>query len=200
MNRASYNKIASQWDKARKECYGREQDYLNVLLSGLPDNALVVDIGCGTGRPLAEYVISRGHRVFGIDQAEELIKLAKARFPREQWILSSIEQYEFSEDFHAAIIWDALFHIDRSMHAIILRRIVEKLPRGGKFMLTVGGSAHPPFIDTMFGQEFFYDSHTPEETIRILHDLRCRIVIEEFMNLPTTRRDKGRYAIIAQKT
>jgi 2-polyprenyl-3-methyl-5-hydroxy-6-metoxy-1,4-benzoquinol methylase len=199
MNRDSYNKIASQWDEARKEFYGREQDYLNLLLSDLPDRAWVLDIGCGTGRPLAQNVISKGHRVIGIDQADELIKLAQTRFPNEQWILSPIEQYELSNDFHAAIIWDSLFHIDRSQHATILHKVVEKLPKGGKIMLTVGGSAHPAFTDTMFGQEFFYDSNTPEDTNHILRGLSCQILVGEFMNLPTKGRDKGRYAIIAQK-
>ena len=66
-------------------------------------------------------------------------------------------------------------------------------------MLTVGGSEQPPFTDHMFGQEFFYDSNTPEETSRILQGLGCRIVIGEFMNLPTTGHDKGRYAIVARK-
>ncbi|SDH83495.1 Methyltransferase domain-containing protein [Nitrosomonas sp. Nm132] len=178
----------------------REKNYLDVLLSDFPDNALVMDIGCGTGRPMAEYVISKGHRVLGIDQAEKLIQLARARFPDEQWVLSSIEQHQFSDDFHAAIIWDLLFHIDRSMHATILHRVVEHLPKSGKIILTVDGSAHPPFTDHMFGQEFFYDSNTPEETTRMLHGLGCRIVIGEFMNLPTIGRDKGRYAIVAQKT
>lgn len=199
MNRASYNRIAGQWDEARTKFYGREKDYLDILLADLPDNSLVVDVGCGAGRPMAEYVISRGHKVLGIDQAEELIKLAKARFPSERWILSPIEQYEFSIGFAAAIVWDSLFHIDRATHAKILRRVVETLPGGGKIMLTVGGSEQPPFTDHMFGQEFFYDSNTPEETSRILQGLGCRIVIGEFMNLPTTGHDKGRYAIVARK-
>ena len=199
MNRDSYNRIASQWDEFRKEVYGREQDYLDLLLSDLPNHALVLDLGCGTGRPMAEYVISKGHGVLGIEQAEELIKLAKKRFPDEQWILSPIEQYDFNNDFHAVIIWDSLFHIDRSRHAIILRNVVEKLPGGGKIMLTVGGSAHPAFTDTMFGQAFFYDSNTPEDTNHILRSLGCQILVGEFMNFPTKGRDKGRYAIVAQK-
>lgn len=67
-------------------------------------------------------------------------------------------------------------------------------------MLTVGGSAHPAFTDTMFGQAFFYDSNTPDESGQILARLGCRIVIGEFMNLPDGGRDKGRYAIVAEKT
>ncbi len=199
MNRDSYNKIAKQWDYARRKFYGREKDYLDVLLGELPENSLIIDIGCGTGSPMAEYVIARGHRVVGIDQSEELIKIAGERFPNGHWILSSIEEFEFAGIFNAAVFWDSLFHIKRSYHEPILRRVIGNLAVGGRLMLTVGGSDHPPFTDTMFGQVFFYDSNTPTETVHILQDLGCRVLIGEFMNLPTAGRDKGRYAIVAQK-
>lgn len=51
-------------------------------------------------------------------------------------------------------------------------------------MLTVGGSAHPEFTDFMYGEEFYYDSNTPQETETFLQRLSCRMVIGEYMNLP----------------
>jgi SAM-dependent methyltransferase len=198
MNRDSYNNIAQEWALARAEFYGRERDYLDMLLSGLPQGSFLLDLGCGTGRPMAEYAISRGYRVIGIDQAERLLAQAKAAFPNEEWVLSSIENYGFQHRYASAVLWDSLFHIERERHATILKRVVEGLPVGGRLMLTVGGSQHPPFTDVMFGQEFFYDSNCPEETERILRDLGCRIVLGEFMNQPTCGRDKGRYALIVE--
>jgi SAM-dependent methyltransferase len=199
MNREAYNKISNQWDSARRKFYGREREYLDVLLSALAGDATVIDLGCGTGRPMAEEVISRGYRVIGIDQSSEQIKKAAERFPEQRWVLSSIETYEFNDGFDAAIIWDSLFHIERSYHEPILRKVVERLPSGGRVMLTVGGSEHPAFTDVMFGQEFFYDSNSPEKTLNIIKNLGCHPLIGEFMNLPTEGRDKGRYAIIAEK-
>jgi hypothetical protein len=38
----------------------------------------------------------------------------------------------------------------RERHADILRRVRDTLPEGGRFALTVGGSEHPAFTDTMF--------------------------------------------------
>jgi hypothetical protein len=76
---------------------------------------------------------------------------------------------------------------------------VAALPFGGRLMLTVGGSAQPAFTDVMFGHDFFYDSHTPEETEAILDRLDCRLLIAEFMNRPDGDRDRGRYAIVAEK-
>ncbi|MCB1058415.1 MAG: hypothetical protein KDD11_23175 [Acidobacteria bacterium] len=81
----------------------------------------------------------------------------------------------------------------------ILCRVVRRLPAGSRLMVTVGGSDHPPFTNFMFDQDFFYDSSTPEETERVLSRLGCRLVLAELMNLPDGGRDKGRYAIVAEK-
>lgn len=199
MNRESYDRIAVQWDAARQGFYGREEAYLEALLEGLPSQSLVLDAGCGAGLPLARRVIERGHRVLGVDQSEALLALARQRFPDQRWVFSSLEDYTFDEPCQAVICWDTLFHIDRGAHAVLLARMAGCLPTGGRLMLTVGGSEHPPFTDTMFGVEFRYDSNTPEKTLQLLQGLKFSVIIGEFMNLPTKARDKGRYAIVAQK-
>ena len=56
-----------------------------------------------------------------------------------------------------------------------------------------------PHTDVMYGQEFYYDSNTPEETEEILFRLGCRLKVAEYMNVPDGGRDKGRYAIVAEK-
>jgi hypothetical protein len=66
-------------------------------------------------------------------------------------------------------------------------------------MLTPGGSAHPAFTDTMFDHEFFYDSYPPERLSALLDSLGFEILVNEFMNLPTSGRDKGRIAVVARK-
>ncbi len=49
----------------------------------------------------------------------------------------------------------------------------------------------------MYGQPFFYDSHRPEAVVAILKSLGATIEHTEFINPPTTGRDKGRYGIVA---
>lgn len=199
MNRESYNKIAPEWSNTRSGFIGREREYLDLVLEVVPEGATILDLGCGSGRPMAEFVVSRGRHVIGVDQSEALLDLAKASMPGERWILASIESHEISSGYQGAIIWDSLFHIPRAEHAGILGKVVGTLPAGGRLMVTVGGSAHPPFTDVMFGQPFYYDSHTPTETEGILKNLGCRLLLAEFMNVPDGGRDKGRYAIVAER-
>ena len=199
MNRDAYNKVAQQWGEARSGFFKNERHYLDTLLAPLPPGSTVLDLGCGTGRPMAEQVVASGHRVIGVDQSEAMLEQARRRLPDQCWLLSPMEHYVPDRDFQAAIIWDSIFHLPRSEHAGILQRVVERLPGGGRLMLTVGGSSHPAFTDFMFGVEFFYDSNLPEETEQILRDCGCRLLIGEFMNLPDGARNKGRYAIVAEK-
>lgn len=198
MNRDSYNAIAASWDGARIDFYGREREYVDALLDGLPVPSEVLDLGCGTGRPIAEYLLSRGHRVTGVDQAEEMLALARSRYPDATWIASPIEAFQPAARFDAIVCWDALFHIPRAAHAALFARFARLLQPGGRLMVTVGGSAHPAFTDTMFGHTFFYDSHPPDTALGLLAGAGFTPIISEFMNPPTAGRDKGRYAIVAR--
>jgi 2-polyprenyl-3-methyl-5-hydroxy-6-metoxy-1,4-benzoquinol methylase len=199
MNRDSYNAIASSWDAARASFQGRETVYVDTFLGGLGPASRILDLGCGTGRPIAEHILEHGYRITGVDQATQLLDLARARLPTGTWIESKIEDFTTSEQFDGVVCWDALFHVERSRHEGVFKRIANMLCNGGRLMLTVGGSDHPAFTDTMFGETFFYDSHPPEKVLSMLGELGFETSIAEFMNEPTGGRDKGRYAIVARK-
>jgi SAM-dependent methyltransferase len=199
LNRESYDEVATLWDGERRSFYGSEREYLNLLIGDSPPGSRFLDLGCGTGRPMAEYLIARECRVTGVDQAWEMLVIARARFPGARWIESSIEAFLPDEEYDAALLWDSLFHIERSLHERILRTVFGALRRGGRVMMTVGGSENPPFTDTMLGRRFFYDSHTPEVAEAILRGIGYRIVLGEFMNRPSGGRDRGRYAIVAER-
>ena len=74
LNRQSYNAIAASWDETRTTFYGQEREYLDALLAGLPIGSSVLDLGCGTGRPMAEYILACGHHVTGVDQARPCLR------------------------------------------------------------------------------------------------------------------------------
>lgn len=197
MNRDAYNAIAESWDRARNAFYGREKAYLDTFLRDMAARSPILDLGCGTGRPMAECILNQGHKVTGIDQAVELLERARTRMPSGTWIESTIEGFETDDRFAGVVCWDALFHIPREHHPAILARIAKMLIPKGRLMLTVGGSEHPAFTDTMFGETFFYDSFPPEKVMSMLGELGFRPLVAEFMNEPSSGRDKGRYAIVA---
>jgi trans-aconitate methyltransferase len=154
MNHGSYNKIAHEWSSARNRFFGKEHEYIDAVLSTARVGSTILDIGCGSGRPMAEYIVSKGNHVVGVDESEEMLAIAKQNLPHEKWVLSPMETYEPQEGYQCALLWDSLFFVARTEHEPIIRKVVHWLPSGGRLMLTVGGSAHPAFTDFMYGQEF----------------------------------------------
>ena len=53
INRESYDSVAREWDAARASFHGSERRYLDAMLEGLAAPARILDLGCGTGRPMA---------------------------------------------------------------------------------------------------------------------------------------------------
>ncbi|HEY0970333.1 MAG TPA: class I SAM-dependent methyltransferase [Gemmatimonadales bacterium] len=199
LNRRSYDRIAHRWSEARTTLRARERQLLDTLLAGLPVPASVLDVGCGTGRPIAELVIATGHRVTGIDQSEGQLRFARERFLQATWVRARIEDCAFDGPHDAVICWDSLFHVARASHRGVLAAIHACLVPGGRLMLTVGGSAHPPFTDTMFDEQFFYDSFPPEEVLAMMGGIGYDVVVGEFLDLPMPGGDRGRFAIVARK-
>ncbi|HYC55046.1 MAG TPA: class I SAM-dependent methyltransferase [Candidatus Binatia bacterium] len=199
LNHASYDAIVSDWDRARRAFHGRDREYLDLVLEPLRPGSHVLDLGCGTGRPNAAYILARGHRMTGVDQAEALLQLARERFPAAAWVHSSIEDFRAASSFDAVVCWDALFHIERDSHEDLITRMAQMLVPGGRLLLTAGGSVNSAFTDTMFGQTFFYDSHPPGVERELVERAGCEIVLGAYLNLPTSGREKGRYVIVARR-
>jgi len=68
---------ASQWDQLRDDLFGR-RFFLPALLGLLDENAVVADLGCGTGQ-VAEALAPFVGQVIGIDASQAMLKAAKKR-------------------------------------------------------------------------------------------------------------------------
>jgi len=204
LNRRSYDVIAQWWDEARASFYGREQHYVDALLDGVAPGAAVLDLGCGTGRPIAQYIVSRAMALTGVDQSIRQLEIARSRLPGATWIHATIEECVADEAlrgrFAAIVCHDALFHIPRAAHETLVQRFAALLQSGGRLMVTCGGSPHPAFTDTMFGETFFYDSHPPERMLEILARAGFVPIVSEFLNVPVPGGDKGRYVFVGRLT
>lgn len=196
-NLESYESIALRWNEHRIELSSAELRILSMLVDGLERESVILDLGCGTGRPVATHLAAAGFRICGVDQSPAMLALAQARLPAHRWIRAEIENFAFEPKFAAAIAWDSLFHIPRAHHAEIFTRLWRALPSGGRFALTAGGSDHPAFTDTMFDRPFFYDSHPPAVTMTLLEQAGFRVEHQEYLDQPSGARDKGRIAVVA---
>jgi len=173
----------------------RERKYLDLTLESLPVGAAVLDLGCGTGRPLAEELMRRGYVVTGVDGSARMLEIAQRVLPGARLIHARIEQVEFEDEFSAAIVWDSLFHVPRDRHAAVYAKLARWILPGGRLLLSSGGTEHAGFTSEMHGETFFYSSWSPSTVVQLLEQAGFTVELCE-VDQPESR---GHVAIVARR-
>lgn len=198
-----YDLIANQWH-ANKRAHGYVQhvlSYVDRILEDLPTGAKILDLGCGTGDPVAKYIIERGFTVTGIDESSEMLKFARQTVPEAELIHADMVTVELTDTFDAAVAWDSMFHVGRKHHAAIYRKLANALRTGARLLLSVGGSAPAEddsvegFTSEMYDQTFYYSGFAPEVARKLIAASGFEIELWE-VDDPTSR---GHIAVIARK-
>lgn len=104
-----YNKIASWFAKNRYAV--KEQKYLNLLISKINSKADVLDVGCGTGKPILEYLLNNNLNVIGVDASTKMLAIARNNFPATEFILKDMRNLALNKKFNAIIAWHSFFHL-----------------------------------------------------------------------------------------
>lgn len=136
-HRTVYEANARRWDTERSRSLF-EKPWLDRLLAHIPHGAAVLDLGCGTGEPIARYLIESGCAVTGIDFSAEMLSLARSRFPGGCWIEADMRELDLAERFSGIIAWDSFFHLTRDEQREIIPRLARHILPGGAMLLTVG--------------------------------------------------------------
>ena len=76
-SQAFFAGAAGHWDKVRGELYGTQFTF-SALLSLLPSDVVVADLGCGTG-PLAALLAKHVKQVIAVDSSSAMLKAAEKR-------------------------------------------------------------------------------------------------------------------------
>jgi len=105
-----YDKMG-QWFAKNRYAVLEEKGYLDNMLEKLPPNASVLDLGCGSGKPILEYLISQKVKVLGVDASEQMLEIARANFPDTGFILKDMRKMDLDEKFDAVIAWHSFFHL-----------------------------------------------------------------------------------------
>lgn len=212
MTENPYDHIAEQWhNNFRGQIYvDRVLAYVDKILEGLPlpPQARVLDLGCGTGNPIAKHIIERGFQLVCVDQSKEMLKIAKTVVPEAEFVHGDMLEVRFAEKFAAAVAWDSVFHVERKYHSAVFAKLAGALETGGRLLLSVGGSAEEDnddmasgnsasegFTSEMFGHTFFYSGHAPQAARRLLEAEGFEIEVWEIDD-PSSR---GHIAVIARK-
>lgn len=158
----SYNRIGDWFDQKRSRDLSFEIHYLNEITNRLPTGSKVLDIGCGTGRPIAEYLLQKGFQVTGVDGSHKMIELAKQYVPQARLFLQDMRALQLNEKFDALILWHSSFHLPQDDQRALFKSLKEHAnPKA--LLLFTSGPSHGEAWGENGGENLYHASLSQDE-------------------------------------
>ncbi|MDB5549894.1 MAG: methyltransferase, partial [Tardiphaga sp.] len=105
-----YQRHGSVWAELRSD-HLVEGRWLDRFCDRLPVGAAVLDIGCGSGLPIARELIRRGFDVTGVDGTPTMLALFRRNLPDASAHLVDMRQLALGRRFAGLLAWDSFFHL-----------------------------------------------------------------------------------------
>ncbi|MCB5182815.1 class I SAM-dependent methyltransferase [Streptomyces antimicrobicus] len=174
-----FDRLGARYEDAFADLPGQHAA-LDWLTARLPAGARVLDVGSGTGRPVAARLAAAGCAVTGIDVSPTMVDLARERVPGADFELADVRTYTPPDGgFDAVCAFFPLLVMSRPEVEESLRRIARWIVPGGYFvMATVPGDIEDVEIEWM-GHRVRVSSLSAEDYVRRLDELGLEVLHTE---------------------
>jgi SAM-dependent methyltransferase len=142
--------------------------WLAQLRERVPAGGAVLDLGCGSGLPLARDLAAGGYAVTGVDFSAVQVERARRLVPAARFLHADATEVSFAPaSFDAVVSLYLLIHLPLEEQPLLLGRIGGWLQPGGWFLATAG---HRAWTGTeegwLGGQAPMWWSHADAATYR----------------------------------
>ncbi|MGB3433033.1 class I SAM-dependent DNA methyltransferase [Achromobacter sp.] len=135
-----------------------ERAWLEAFLDLLPGPAPeVLDIGCGTGIPIARHLIERGCRLTGVDASDALLARARTSFPEHRWLEADMRSLPPLGPFQGLVAWHSFFHL-RPADQRPMFNAFERLAAPGAALMFTSGAHLGEAIGQFEGRPLYHGS------------------------------------------
>lgn len=177
--------VQNAWDEVSEE-YARSRNpdgsdaaLIDTLLEELPEDAVVLDAGCGDG---ARTLANLPDTAIGLDISREGLRLADEN-DFERLVQGDMVSLPIAtESIDGITAYHAVFHVPRERHADVFSEFARVLKDGGVLLMTLPGGSYETVRRGWMGGRMFFSSLGRERTLATLEDAG-------FTNVRTTTAD-----------
>jgi len=172
-----YERHAQDWDADRNRHIDPwvDKPWHDRFVAALPAGGSVLDLGCGSGSPVARCLVEQGLRVTGVDSSPTLISLCRLRLPTQEWLVGDMRFQELSRQFDGVLAWDSLFHLkpddQRQMFNVFARHSAPSA-----VLMFNTGPAHGEAIGEYRGDPLYHASLCPNEYMALLDGIDFEVI------------------------
>jgi SAM-dependent methyltransferase len=162
-----YQRHAATWTKLRGDRL-IERSWLDKFLSK-SNRGPILDIGCGSGVPIARYLIQNGRQVVGIDSSPQMIAMCREHHPQGDWHISDMRTLRLGKAFGGILAWDSLFHLHPEDQRKMFPIFGAHANPGAPLMFT-SGPAFGEAIGDLAGEPLYHASLDRQEYLALLNE------------------------------
>lgn len=184
-----FDRLASQWDA---DMVRNETVIAKILdVAGVRPGIHVLDVACGTGVVIPDY-LSRGvASVTAVDISPEMVKIARAKFPQENVtvLCGDIEQVQLGRKFDCIMVYNAFPHFPEPER--LIATLSQLLAPGGT--LTVAHGMSRAFIDR------HHEGSASKVSIGLMHEDKLAAIFEKHLTVTAKISDDTMYQVTGTK-
>lgn len=198
---SGFDAIADRFGAWRAAIEGSPDDeWLDDLLARLPEQADVLELGCGHGLA-ARRIVDAGHRYTGIDISGEQLRRARDLVPETEFRQDDLTEIALEGDSLDAVVSLYVFnHLPKADLPGLLQRLAGSLRPGGFLLATFGRSGAEGVQDDWLGVPMFFGSYTDDETLELLHGAGFETERVEVVPIVEPGEGEGRFLWVRART
>jgi SAM-dependent methyltransferase len=164
----TYRKEAARWARERGQSLW-EAPLLQACVGRRGGSRHVLDLGCGSGQPIAQWFVEHGHHVLGVDGAPEMIEEMANRVPKAQGLVADMRTLSLGRRYDIILAFNSFFHLSPDDQRAMFPIFARHASAGARLLFTSG-----PDADERVGQvgdsPVYHASLAPEEYRTLLAD------------------------------
>jgi cyclopropane fatty-acyl-phospholipid synthase-like methyltransferase len=170
-----YEKHATAWDADRRNGGWNDKVWHDLFIASLTTGARVLDLGCGSGRPVAQQMADQGLLVTGVDSSLTMISLCRSRLPDHEWIVADMRDLSLGRRFDGILAWDSFFHLGYDDQRRMFAVFAEHASAGALLMFNAGPQ-HGEAIGNYRGDPLYHASLAPSEYNALINRFGFEVV------------------------
>ncbi|HIV77682.1 MAG TPA: class I SAM-dependent methyltransferase [Candidatus Sphingomonas excrementigallinarum] len=130
------------WDAVAKTFMAvRSEVGANIVrrwaMDAFPPSTAILDLGCGSGMPIARALVDEGFSVWGIDASSSLLAAYRAHFPDMPALCEPVQGSElFGRRFAGVVAIGLIFLLAEPDQDRLLEKVAKVLEPGGRFLFS----------------------------------------------------------------
>ena len=183
-----FNRLAPQWDADMI----RSDRKIGLILdhAGVQEGKHILDVACGTGVLIPDYLSRNVASVTAIDIAPEMARICKEKFPQGTVtvLCGDVEEQEFGRKFDCIMIYNAFPHFPEPER--LLRTLSGLLAPGGTLTVAHGMSRHD--ID------HHHEGTASKVSIGLMHEDALAAMMRKYLTLTVKISNEEMYQVTGQ--